>query len=215
MSQDNQHGTPSKRKRRLRHADSGAGNGRSGCQEVRPAPRGRGVRRRGPEPGQPGRRDLPAGAPDLSQFGAEDQDSAGEPGAGRFGGTEEQYEGRKRRAPTPASRTVAGPRDGACRGEDVQCRPRRPKWTSPTPRIRTPGGRSPRNRARKRRACRTAAARTCRTASPPGTRRRDVRRRLSRAAPLALCRGIAAHAAGRRRAALHPGSRGTGLPAAL
>jgi len=32
----------------------------------------------------------PAGSPDLSQFGAEDQDSAGEPGAGRFGGTEEQ-----------------------------------------------------------------------------------------------------------------------------
>ena len=32
----------------------------------------------------------PAGAPDLSQFGAEDQDSAGEPGAGRFEGTEEQ-----------------------------------------------------------------------------------------------------------------------------
>jgi hypothetical protein len=32
----------------------------------------------------------PAGAPDLSQFGTEDQDSAGEPGAGRFGGTEEQ-----------------------------------------------------------------------------------------------------------------------------
>ena len=32
----------------------------------------------------------PAGVPDLSQFGAEDQDSAGEPGAGRFGGTEEQ-----------------------------------------------------------------------------------------------------------------------------
>ncbi|MEO5780090.1 MULTISPECIES: hypothetical protein [Arthrobacter] len=32
----------------------------------------------------------PAGAPDLSQFGSEDQDSAGEPGAGRFGGTEEQ-----------------------------------------------------------------------------------------------------------------------------
>ena len=32
----------------------------------------------------------PAGAPDLSQLGAEDQDSAGEPGAGRLGGTEEQ-----------------------------------------------------------------------------------------------------------------------------
>lgn len=32
----------------------------------------------------------PAGAPDLRQFGAEDQDSAGEPGAGRFGGTEKQ-----------------------------------------------------------------------------------------------------------------------------
>jgi hypothetical protein len=32
----------------------------------------------------------PAGVPDLSQFGAEDQDSAGEPGAGRFGGTEDQ-----------------------------------------------------------------------------------------------------------------------------
>ncbi|WP_427134810.1 hypothetical protein [Pseudarthrobacter sp. S9] len=33
---------------------------------------------------------FPAGAPDLSHFGSEDQDSAGEPGAGRFGGTEEQ-----------------------------------------------------------------------------------------------------------------------------
>ncbi|MCX6498511.1 MAG: hypothetical protein NTU93_06875 [Arthrobacter sp.] len=32
----------------------------------------------------------PAGSPDLSKFGAEDQDSAGEPGAGRFGGTEDQ-----------------------------------------------------------------------------------------------------------------------------
>lgn len=32
----------------------------------------------------------PAGAPDLSQLGGEDQDSAGEPGAGRFGGTEDQ-----------------------------------------------------------------------------------------------------------------------------
>ena len=32
----------------------------------------------------------PAGAPDLSQFGSEDQDSAGEPGAGRLGGTEDQ-----------------------------------------------------------------------------------------------------------------------------
>lgn len=31
-----------------------------------------------------------AGAPDLSQFGSEDEDSAGEPGAGRFGGTEDQ-----------------------------------------------------------------------------------------------------------------------------
>jgi hypothetical protein len=33
---------------------------------------------------------FPAGAPDLSQFGSEDEDSAGEPGAGRFGGTEGQ-----------------------------------------------------------------------------------------------------------------------------
>ena len=32
----------------------------------------------------------PAGTPDLSQFGAEDPDSAGEPGAGRFGGPEDQ-----------------------------------------------------------------------------------------------------------------------------
>jgi len=32
----------------------------------------------------------PAGEPDLSQFGAEDRDSAGEPGAGRLGGTEDQ-----------------------------------------------------------------------------------------------------------------------------
>ncbi len=32
----------------------------------------------------------PAGAPDLSQFGGEDSDSAGEPGAGRYGGTEKQ-----------------------------------------------------------------------------------------------------------------------------
>ncbi len=37
----------------------------------------------------------PAGSPDLSQFGAEDQDSAGEPGAGRFGGTEEQMNAEK------------------------------------------------------------------------------------------------------------------------
>lgn len=32
----------------------------------------------------------PAGAPDLSQFGDEQADSAGEPGAGRSGGTEDQ-----------------------------------------------------------------------------------------------------------------------------
>ncbi len=32
---------------------------------------------------------FPAGAPDLSQFGAEDSDSAGEPGAGSMGGTDE------------------------------------------------------------------------------------------------------------------------------
>ena len=32
----------------------------------------------------------PAGAPDLGQSSAEDQDRAGEPGAGRFGGMEEQ-----------------------------------------------------------------------------------------------------------------------------
>ncbi|MBT2534069.1 hypothetical protein J7E83_18450 [Arthrobacter sp. ISL-48] len=31
------------------------------------------------------------GSPNLSHFGEEDQDSAGEPGAGRFGGTDEQY----------------------------------------------------------------------------------------------------------------------------
>lgn len=43
----------------------------------------------------------PAGAPDLSQFGAEDQDSAGEPGAGRFGGTEEQMNSENASA-TPA-----------------------------------------------------------------------------------------------------------------
>jgi hypothetical protein len=33
---------------------------------------------------------FPAGTPDLSQFGTEDKDSSGEPGAGRFGGTEDQ-----------------------------------------------------------------------------------------------------------------------------
>jgi hypothetical protein len=33
---------------------------------------------------------FPAGSPDLSQFGTEDKDSSGEPGAGRFGGTEDQ-----------------------------------------------------------------------------------------------------------------------------
>jgi hypothetical protein len=31
------------------------------------------------------------GSPNLSHFEEEDQDSAGEPGAGRFGGTDEQY----------------------------------------------------------------------------------------------------------------------------
>jgi hypothetical protein len=31
------------------------------------------------------------GTPNLSHFNEEDQDSAGEPGAGRFGGTDEQY----------------------------------------------------------------------------------------------------------------------------
>ena len=31
------------------------------------------------------------GTPNLSHFAEEDQDSAGEPGAGRFGGTDEQY----------------------------------------------------------------------------------------------------------------------------
>jgi hypothetical protein len=32
----------------------------------------------------------PTGTPNLSHFNQEDQDSAGEPGAGRFGGTDEQ-----------------------------------------------------------------------------------------------------------------------------
>ncbi|MGZ4661859.1 MAG: hypothetical protein ACXVYB_11325 [Arthrobacter sp.] len=43
---------------------------------------------------------FPAGAPDLSQFGAEDQDSAGEPGAGRFGGTEDQMNAENETATT-------------------------------------------------------------------------------------------------------------------
>jgi hypothetical protein len=33
----------------------------------------------------------PTGPPNLSHLAEEDQDSAGEPGAGRFGGTDEQY----------------------------------------------------------------------------------------------------------------------------
>ncbi len=34
---------------------------------------------------------FPTGSPNLSHLAGEDQDSAGEPGAGRFGGTDEQY----------------------------------------------------------------------------------------------------------------------------
>ncbi|WP_066287956.1 hypothetical protein [Arthrobacter sp. B6] len=34
---------------------------------------------------------FPTGSPNLSHLAEEDQDSAGEPGAGRFGGTDEQY----------------------------------------------------------------------------------------------------------------------------
>jgi hypothetical protein len=44
----------------------------------------------GPGQDSPEGESYPAGAPDLSQFGAEDQDSAGEPGAGRLGGTDDQ-----------------------------------------------------------------------------------------------------------------------------
>ncbi|MCU1521313.1 MAG: hypothetical protein JWM13_2457 [Arthrobacter sp.] len=52
---------------------------------------------------------FPAGAPDLSQFGAEDQDSAGEPGAGRFGGTEEQMSSET--ASSGPGYDAAGPED--------------------------------------------------------------------------------------------------------
>lgn len=34
---------------------------------------------------------FPTGSPNLGHLAEEDQDSAGEPGAGRFGGTDEQY----------------------------------------------------------------------------------------------------------------------------
>lgn len=34
---------------------------------------------------------FPTGTPNLSHLSPEDQDTAGEPGAGRFGGTEDQY----------------------------------------------------------------------------------------------------------------------------
>ena len=53
----------------------------------------------------------PAGVPDLSQFGAEDQDSAGEPGAGRFGGTEEQMSSENASAESgfDAARDTAAP----------------------------------------------------------------------------------------------------------
>lgn len=34
---------------------------------------------------------FPTGSPDLGHLSEEDQDSAGEPGAGRFGGTDDQY----------------------------------------------------------------------------------------------------------------------------
>jgi hypothetical protein len=39
----------------------------------------------------PGGETFATGTPNLSHFDEEDKDSAGEPGAGRFGGTEDQY----------------------------------------------------------------------------------------------------------------------------
>lgn len=66
----------------------------------------------------------PAGAPDLSQFGAEDRDSAGEPGAGRFGGTEDQMnaENESTDAGFQPDNTVPGdtePGNEAAEGGDV------------------------------------------------------------------------------------------------
>jgi hypothetical protein len=57
---------------------------------------------------------FPTGTPNLSHFAEEDQDSAGEPGAGRFGGTDEQLhaEGDISRAGfDPAPGEVPVPRD--------------------------------------------------------------------------------------------------------
>jgi hypothetical protein len=66
--------------------------------------------------GSPDGESYPAGAPDLSQFGAEDHDSAGEPGAGRFGGTEDQMNAENESTEPgfePGNETAAGSGDAA------------------------------------------------------------------------------------------------------
>ena len=117
---------------------------------------------------------FPAGAPDLSQFGAEDQDSAGEPGAGRFGGTEEQMSSEN--ASTGPGYETADARFGR-----RPCLPRRPRWMIPTPRSPTPGGRSPRSPARTPQGLPDGSGTDLPESKSPGPRRRGtVRRRLTR-----------------------------------
>ncbi|WP_246528096.1 hypothetical protein [Pseudarthrobacter albicanus] len=65
----------------------------------------------------------PAGVPDLSQFGAEDQDSAGEPGAGRLGGTEDQMKAEKESTDPgfePGSEAAAEGGDAAVPSADAE-----------------------------------------------------------------------------------------------
>lgn len=50
----------------------------------------------------------PAGAPDLSQMAGEDADSAGEPGAGRFGGVDDQWKAEADLGPDIGDETESG-----------------------------------------------------------------------------------------------------------
>jgi hypothetical protein len=69
---------------------------------------------------------FPAESPDLSQFGTEDKDSAGEPGAGRYGGTEDQMMAENESTdpgfePVPGS--SAGPGGAGGSGNPVSAHP--------------------------------------------------------------------------------------------
>jgi hypothetical protein len=68
----------------------------------------------------------PAASPDLTQLGTEDKDSSGEPGAGRFGGTEDQMMAENESTDPgfePVPGTSAGPGGSGGAGNPVSAHP--------------------------------------------------------------------------------------------